>query len=234
MTTLVANAIQLFHSISMRLFILFITLLTFRLSAQETWVELSDLAPTQINIGLIAMQEKISKIEEKEIKGDLENYLSKKLAPAFIGPDKRYYIIDRHHTSRALYEARVSFKKFKVDILRDLSHLSWTEFYDFLQKGHFVYLYDQGNGPQDPLTLPKFIWELTDDPYRTLAWMVREKGGFDKVDVPYLEFMWADFFRKRITLNGTTEFDLFKVLNQAIKLSKSEEANHLPGFNNLL
>ncbi len=198
--------------------------------AYAKWVDLDRLAPTQMNIGLIAMKDKVQKIEKKDREGELLKYLNKKIAPAFIGPDGRYYIIDRHHTSRALYEAKVSFKRFKVDIIKDLSHLSWDEFFGFMQKRQFLYLYDQGVGPLSPNTLPKYIWDLSDDPFRSLSWMVRERGGFKKVDIPYLEFIWGDFFRKRIHLNGHEQCDLDRVFKEAFELSQSDEASFLPGY----
>lgn len=220
------------HSNAMRnLLIIFSLLLCTQALGKSLWVTLDKLAPTQMNIGVYAMKDKVAKIERKNREGKLLKYLNKKYAPSFLGPDRRYYIIDRHHTSRALYEANVPVKKFKVEVIKDLSHLDWPEFYDFMEKGHYLYLYDQGVGPTQPEDLPKHIWELSDDPYRSLAWMVRESGGFEKVDVPYLEFMWGDFFRKRIQLAGTHPRDLYDVLNEAYDLSQSEEASFLPGYN---
>jgi hypothetical protein len=70
---------------------------------------------------------------------------------------------------------------------------------------------------------------LADDPYRSLAWAVREAGGFTKVDVPFFEFKWADFFRKRIVIERT-ENGPKKAFEEAMKLARSSEASHLPGF----
>lgn len=200
------------------------------LLAKGIWVDLIELAPTQMNIGMLAMKDKIEKIEEKYNDGDLLSYLRKKSAPAYLGPDGRYHIIDRHHTSRALAEASVPFKKFFVEIEKDLSHLSRNEFYQFMELNNYLYLYDRGT-LKTAADLPKTLWELSDDPYRSLAWLVREEGGFDKEEIPYLEFMWGNFFRQRINLANSSEEELRRALPKAMVLSQSDEASHLPGYN---
>lgn len=197
--------------------------------AENLWVHLDYLAPTQMNIGEIAMQDKVKKIQKKARKGELLDYLKKKKTPAYLGPDGRYYIFDRHHTSRALYEAQVNFEKFYLDVQKDYSHLTMEEFFNLLSKENKLYLYDNGI-LRTPNELPLTIYSLTNDPYRSLSWMVREKGGFTKVDVPFLEFMWADFLRGKINLIRGDQSELDQYLNQALKLSRSQEARHLPGF----
>ncbi|MCR9205598.1 MAG: hypothetical protein NXH75_13525, partial [Halobacteriovoraceae bacterium] len=173
--------------------------LTYSSFGYDLWVQLDHLAPTQMNIGEIAMQYKVKKIQKKAKKGELLDYLKKKKAPAYLGPDGRYYIFDRHHTSRALYEANVSFTMFYIDVLKDCSHLTMNEFFTLLSQENKLYLYDNGV-LKTPNELPLTIFDLSNDPYRSLSWMVREEGGFKKVDVPFLEFMWADFLRAKIKL----------------------------------
>ena len=182
-----------------------------------------------MNIGEIAMRDKVKKIQKKAKKGELLDYLKKKAAPAYLGPDGRYYIFDRHHTSRAVHEANVGFNMFYIDVLKDCSHLTMDEFFTLLAQENKLYLYDNGE-LKTPHHLPMTIFNLTNDPYRSLSWMVREEGGFKKVDVPFLEFMWADFLRSRIQLTQGDQQELEKFLDQAFKLSRSREARHLPGY----
>lgn len=182
-----------------------------------------------MNIGEIAMLDKVKTIKKKAKKGELLDYLKKKVAPAYLGPDGRYYIFDRHHTSRAVYEAKVGFSMFYIDVLKDCSHLTMEEFFTLLKQENKLYLYDNGV-LKTPLDLPLTIYDLSNDPYRSLAWMVREEGGFKKVDVPFLEFMWADFLRARINLTLGDQDELDQHLDQAFKLSRSREARHLPGY----
>lgn len=44
---------------------------------------------------------------------------------------------------------------------------------------------------------------MIDDPFRSLAWMVRNNGGYGHVDTDYADFMWANFLRNNIHLNST-------------------------------
>ena len=44
------------------------------------------------------------------------------------------------------------------------------------------------------------LTELKDDPYRSLAYFVRKKGGYDKTKINLAEFYLAAFYKKFITL----------------------------------
>ena len=61
---------------------------------------------------------------------------------------------------------------------------------------------------------PTHIKDLAFDPYRSLAWNVREHHGYVKNTMPFPEFKWANFFRTRILLDqdilaGKHTFDDF-------------------------
>ena len=77
--------------------------------------------------------------------------------------------------------------------------------------------------------LPKALDKLTDDPYRSLAGEVRHAGGFPKDATPFAEFLWADFFRRRIKL-AQLQRDAVTALQTAMTLCHSPEAAHLPGW----
>jgi hypothetical protein len=84
---------------------------------------------------------------------------------------------------------------------------------------------------QEPLPhnrLPSSLLGLKDDPYRSLAWAVREAGGFVKTDKPFTEFKWAEFFRPRIPM-GSGEVAWEAAVQAAIRLAKSPAAAGLPG-----
>lgn len=51
-----------------------------------------------------------------------------------------------------------------------------------------------------PRALPLSVAGLKDDPYRSLAGMVRRAGGFEKSARPFAEFVWADHLRGRVQL----------------------------------
>ena len=77
--------------------------------------------------------------------------------------------------------------------------------------------------------IPAAIGELRDDPFRSLAGELRRLGGFSKETVPFSEFLWADFFRRRIK-RDTIGRDFQEALERAMKLAKSTEAAYLPGW----
>ncbi len=76
--------------------------------------------------------------------------------------------------------------------------------------------------------LPKRIWDLKDDPFRSLAGAVREAGGFAKVDTPYTEFLWRTSTAAHEAAETDDEFD--DAAEKAIRLSRSKDAKHLPGW----
>ena len=103
-----------------------------------------------------------------------------------------------------------------------------------------------------PEKLPQHVKDLNFDPYRSLAWIVRDRHGYLKNDAPFSEFKWANFFRTRILLDQdilagkhTVDDFLFsvdkhgelmltddgkEVIDEAMFLAASAEARGLPGF----
>lgn len=188
------------------------------------------LKPTQFSIGFYEVDkkmEKISKMNDKE----LQRYLDEHPVPVIVGPNNLFYMIDRHHLVRAAWELRIS--EVVVDIKADLSHLDGGEFWEVMKKAKWVYLFDQfGNGPHGEEKLPWDIRRMSDDPYRSLAWMLREQKVFTKVNRPYSEFVWANFFRDKIKIENT-EKGLKQATQSAIEMVKNKlkGVEDLPGFN---
>ena len=121
----------------------------------------------------------------------------------------------------------------KVEVVEDfsVSKLSYRDFWKKMVKLNYAHLMDQfGNGPQDALYLPDDIRGMADDPYRTLAWIVRKEGAYEKTNAKFSEFIWADFFRKNKLLVKCGRKGLKDVVGKAVLLAKSNEARNLPGF----
>jgi hypothetical protein len=70
---------------------------------------------------------------------------------------------------------------------------------------------------------------MIDDPFRSLAGQLRRIGGFAKDITPFSEFLWADFFRRRIK-RETAENEFVRALKIALKMARSKEASYLPGW----
>jgi len=87
----------------------------------------------------------------------------------------------------------------------------------------------------DASQLPKTLEAMTDDPYRSLAWFVRHKGGFCKSSREFAEFAWADWFRsKSLTLEiqylPSDPNDKNATVDEAVEMAHSSEAESLPGY----
>ena len=76
---------------------------------------------------------------------------------------------------------------------------------------------------------PKRIAALVDDPYRSLAGLVRNAGGFAKDQAPFAEFLWADFFRPQVAAR-LIDKDPKRATREALRLARSDEARYLPGW----
>ena len=186
-----------------------------------------ELRPTQFSIGLKEVDFKIKKMKAMSSK-ELEEYLETHPIPVVKHKDQDYHMIDHHHLVRACWEINID--HVTIEFVGDFSEHNDDGFWKKMKSEGYLHLYDQfGKGPHDHTLLPRDIRGLADDPYRSLAWMIREAGGFQKTKTPFSEFKWADFFRAHILVERTEKgFDLAKV--EAMKLARSDSAKHLPGF----
>lgn len=190
--------------------------------------KLLDFKPTQFVLGVKEIESKILKISRLK-KKDLKAYCAKHEIPVVIGPKHELYIIDHHHFVRACWEQNVSLYSFKV--VKDLSHKSEIEFWNFMIRKKWVYLNDQfGMGPHSPNALPADIRCLADDPFRSLVWAVIDAGSIKKEEIPFFEFKWAEFFRRNIQIPLHSKSDFKAAILAATKLAKSSSAQHLPGY----
>ncbi len=189
-------------------------------------VLIADLRPTQITVG---MREVKQKRKELRARGDkkIGKFLGNHMIPVILGPGKRHYVIDHHHLSLALHEEGLA--QVLTTVVADLSQLSQDEFWTFIDHRSWVHPYDDKGRRRDFSKIPKSVTDLKDDPYRSLAGELRQTGGFAKDTTPFSEFLWADFFRRRIG-RKSVERDFPAALKQAIKLAKSQEAHYLPGW----
>jgi len=188
--------------------------------------DLRRLRPTQITVGYAEVQEKRG-LWSGMGKGERQKFLDSHWFPAVRGPSDNFYIVDHHHLGRALLEEGVH-QSFVV-LLKDLGQLDKDEFWTVMDHHQWVHPYDAKGRRRPVADLPKALGELADDPYRSLAGEVRHAGGFPKDATPFAEFLWADFFRRRIKI-AQLRRDPDAALHAAITLCHSAEAAHLPGW----
>lgn len=185
--------------------------------------------PTQFALGYRDVEKKRAKLRKiKDEPEKIDEYLKKKIIPAVIGPDFVYYIMDGHHTSRALAEE--SILVIYAQVLDDFSNMPMDDFLNRLKTENWLWLYDEnGVGNQDPRSIPTRITDLKDDPYRALAEDAQEEGAFEEKPVYFQQFMWGNYFRPLIDreLIGS---DYKKAIEEAIKWAKHPNAAKLPGY----
>ena len=189
-------------------------------------VEIAQLRPTQMTIGLREVERKRAEWRGRAER-DGGDFLGRHMIPAIHGPKDTAYVIDHHHLLRALHEEGV--KLVLVSVVADLSHLKKPQFWTFMDNRNWLHPFDE-SGVRQPLNrLPKTIGAMKDDPYRSLAGEVRRAGGYAKDTTPYSEFLWADFLRHRVGRKLVAErFE--RAVDKAVRLGTSREAAHLPGW----
>jgi hypothetical protein len=198
----------------------------YRIDSSLVEVKLEDLRPTQMTVGFKEVDEK-RKSWAKLKPASRRDAMRRELFPAVIGPKKTYYILDHHHTAVALVKEQSD--TVAVGIVKDLSHLEREAFWIFLDHYSWVHPYDQHGCRQSLDKMPDEFTALKNDPYRSLAGDVRDAGGFAKSDAPYLEFLWANFFRDALPAKSL-DADPKKALAKALALARSKECSHLPGW----
>ena len=194
-----------------------------------TLVPIQKLHPTQDSFGSLSISHKVKHIENAWSKGKFKKYLNDKIAPGILGPGKKIYILDRHHTAIAILKSEIpkEQKNLLIKILHDWSSFNTEQFEDKMLSHDYLWISPNSNFK----SLPRNVDDLIDNPYRSLAWKVRKMGGFYKVEKPFQEFYWSDFFRTNgIILNSSNEADILRVLPDAMKLAASNKAKNTPGF----
>jgi len=191
-------------------------------------VAIEKVHPTQFAVGYWEVKQRAANIA-RHGPVRLEIYEEEHVALLVVGPGGEPYLIDGHHLCLAMLKAERG-KTVEARVVANWRDLPVLEFWSKMRERNYVYPYDnQGRGPLEVEKLPKKVTELTDDPYRSLAWAVRNRGGFQKTMVSFAEFRWADYFRKRIGI-GPKARDFEKAVQAALKISHSAEARNLPGY----
>jgi hypothetical protein len=189
-------------------------------------VQCKQLRPTQISVGLAevsAKRDAWAKLSPKQRKRQLKSHV----VPGVLGPANSYYIVDHHHLVLALIADDVD--DVWVVTLADLSWLEPAVFWRTMESRGWTHPYDAHGRRRDYRDIPKRLQQLQNDPYRSLAGLVRAAGGFAKDLAPFAEFLWADYFRPRIKVR-LIEKTPNRALKEAYQLARDKEARYLPGW----
>ena len=188
------------------------------------------LKPTQFSVGILEVEAKFEFLMKMK-KSDRQKFAFSKPVPVVISPVDTLYVLDHHHHVYSCWLAGVEFVN--IEVVHDFSKkkLNFVTFWKKMNSLNCAHLFDQfGEGPRNPLYLPPDIRGMADDPYRSLAWLVRKEGGFIHTGTTFAEFHWANFFRKHKLLHETGRRGMQLILNDALILAQSSKAKHLPGY----
>jgi hypothetical protein len=164
-----------------------------------------------------------ARLGKKQRKMELEHHVF----PAVLGPGKDHFIVDHHHLGIALLEEGL--KEVYVALLDDLSWLKPSVFWRTMEYRSWTHPYDHLGNRRNYRDMPQRLAQLEDDPYRSLAGLVRGAGGYAKDQAPFVEFLWADFFRPQISAR-TIKKEPDRATREGLRLARSHEARYLPGW----
>jgi hypothetical protein len=194
-------------------------------------VALADLRPTQMTVG--AAEVAVKRAQWAQLKSKARDKLLRShWFPAVRGPRGRFFIVDHHHLGQALTQESVD--QVWVMQLADYSAVEPGMFWRLMEFHHWAHPYDEKGLRQEFNAIPKRLEQLKDDPYRSLAGEVRKAGGYAKDAAPFVEFLWADFFRphfdkKSLSSQGGQGLPESAVV-AAVALARGPQARFLPGW----
>lgn len=197
-------------------------------TAVGNWCEIGidALHPTQGGVGQIQVDETQATLAGMSAK-QLDKLMKKKEIPVVIAPDGGYWLVDRHHLTKALWQQGVKDARVKViGRLQDKANF-WSQ----MQNNHWAWLKDEKGQPLTPEQLPTSIDKLPDYPYRTLAGLLQDAGYFRKdKQVYFVEFAWASWLGKQMQWMPVDNSNLAARLQQAKRLACGSDASDLPGY----
>jgi len=188
--------------------------------------KIKELRPTQLTVGMLEVEVKRKRIAALSAEAR-EAYLEAHPMPAVLGPKGAIYITDHHHLARAALEAKVEEACF--EIVADFSRLAAEKFWPAMDKRFWVHPLDEHGVKHCYSFIPARLDQLVDDVYRSLAGFVRDAGGFKKVDAAFVEFIWADYFRRNIAIEDVRS-DFKAAVRRAKHLARSPHAKRIPGY----
>ena len=186
----------------------------------------SELRPTQMTLGFREVDVKRRQWHDADDDARAK-ILRRHVVPTVVGPKNRHFIVDHHHFTKAMIDEKVSL--IAVFVIANLADLDKDEFWTVLDNRAWCHAYDAKGQRRSLADIPKSLTDLADDPYRSLAGELIRAGGCAKNSVPFSEFLWADFLRRRIK-GSLVKADFGGALVHALELARSTDAKSLPGW----
>ena len=150
-----------------------------------------------------------------------------KRIPVVIGPDGQFWLVDRHHLARALWD--LGMREVPVEIEGRLDDAD--RFWEQMQQHHWAWLKDEHGRSIEPTQLPSHIALLPDYPYRSLAGFAEDAGLYHKREQRYfIEFTWAQYLGEKLKWRAVTRDNLETLLKASSILACLPDAAELPGY----
>ena len=190
-------------------------------------IDLEQLWPTQMTHGAREVARKIQQYRSLP-EHDLRMAIAEKPVPIVLGPHERPYVTDHHHVVAALHALPV--QAVPVVLLEDLSSLDLQAFWLTMENRRWTYPYDAQGRRRPFAEMPRYVWDVPNDEYRSLVAFARDAGAFEKTAVPLEEFRWIELFRSLLPRPDDHDETFAALLDQAVELARSDVATGLPGF----
>jgi hypothetical protein len=122
--------------------------------------KLSELHPTQASVGMEEVRDKAKKLKDEMQRRSGPEFFSylrrhNKVELIVIGPGGNFYITDRHHLARALYD--IGETTTYCDIVHNLSVATPDVFWKYMEDSNEVYLKDRNGNVITPSDLPTSV-----------------------------------------------------------------------------
>lgn len=196
------------------------------MSTEIVRVNTLELSPTQPCIGRFEVnlkKDRFKLMADRDIDGYLKEKSDKGKPVQVVKRLPRYYIIDGHHTLTAILSANEP-RDLELEQVADFSNLEDDDaFWKKMEKKGWVLKRKRGEDVS-PTTFPDSLDGLEDDPFRTLAWLVRKMEGFVDLKKPYVEFHIADYLRERMQFEPKHRYEYETAAMRAFELMRSKEA----------
>jgi hypothetical protein len=137
-------------------------------------VPMSALRPTQITVGMREVKAKRKAWREHPDRRKAD-FLGTHVIPVVWGPKEAFYVVDHHHLSLALHQEGV--KEVATTVMADLRRLPREAFWIYLDNRGWLHPFDDRGRRRGYDDIPRRIWDLADDPFRSLLQRV-SVGGF--------------------------------------------------------
>lgn len=189
-------------------------------------VHAAELAPTQACIGGFEITLKADRFKLMS-PSSVDDYLrrkQKKGKPVQVVKRRdRFYVVDGHHTLSAILIG-CSRTELNVALRADYSDIDAdSSFWARMSDEGLMYPRSLGQ-PVAPEAFPDSLLELRDDPFRSIAWLIRKMGAYRDLKQPYQEFLIADFLRENMRFQPVDYYEYETACVRAYELMRSKVA----------